>query len=208
MDQFIKSYGIGLTGGIATGKSTVGKILTEIGFTVIDADLLSRRAVSSKSECLAQLVNIFSSKILDHDGELNRRHLRQIILKDDLAKEQLEKILHPKIRGLLVEDIKRLDLESQKLPWFYEASLIFETQQHTKFSEIWLTICSEESQVRRVIERDQTSRTEAQKIIQMQMPTHKKQQLADQHIITDCSRKTLKARVQELAKRLIKNEKS
>ena len=98
-DLLKQKYGIGLTGGIATGKSIVSTLLQDLGHEVIDADLLARKAVSPHSRGLTALVQQFGPDILQ-DGALNRRELRDLIFADTSKKKIVENILHPIIREL------------------------------------------------------------------------------------------------------------
>ena len=99
--ELMKQYGIGLTGGIGTGKSTVGKILTKLGYDVIDADQISKEVSGPKSATLAKIVEIFSGKVLNQDGTLNRKALRNIVFEDGKLRKKLEDIVHPQIQMAL-----------------------------------------------------------------------------------------------------------
>ncbi|MFZ5656940.1 MAG: dephospho-CoA kinase [Pseudomonadota bacterium] len=94
-------YAVGLTGGIASGKSAVAARFAALGITVVDADLVAREVVAPGTEGLAALVEAFGQDILDPTGALDRRRMRERVFADDAARARLEAILHPRIRGLL-----------------------------------------------------------------------------------------------------------
>jgi dephospho-CoA kinase len=177
--EFVKRFGVGLTGNIATGKSTVANIIRSQGYTVIDADQLSRKAVEKKSPALARIVEKFGASVLLPDGSLDRKKLGTLIFGDVEKKKILEQIMHPAIAEQLQQQIKDLGLIGQHKAWFYEASLLFETNSQHKFRAIWCTYCSEREQLRRLVARDQLAKDFAQSIMASQMPSKQKMQLAD-----------------------------
>jgi dephospho-CoA kinase len=189
MENVLKEYVIALTGGIATGKTTVAEFLRRQGFIVIDADQLSRQVVSPGSEGLGAIVREFGSDILDSSGSLDRAKLRGKIFADPQNSNprlKLESITHPLIRQLLVETVaKKRPTQKDPYPIFYEAALIFESKSQQKFKEIWVTACSPENQLRRLMTRNKLSEVEAQKIIASQFPMDEKVRGADRVIWTD-----------------------
>ena len=195
ISQLIRRSGIGLTGGTATGKSTVGQILRNLGYLVIDADKLAREAVKSGSRGLAQIVSEFGGSILKESSELNRKKLAQIIFNDAEAKKKLESIVHPIIHQLLAKVLDDADLWNQPEYWFYEAALLFETGFATKFSQIWVVHCPIEQQLNRIVSRDKVSLEHAQKILDSQIPNKKKAKKADVVIDTSTSLEELEAKI-------------
>lgn len=176
---FIKRYGVGLTGNIATGKSTVAKMIQELGHVVIDADQLSRLAVAPKSPGLAKIVERFGAAVLLDDNTLDRKKLAGIIFDDPQKKKALEQIVHPAIHEMLNQRLLDLGLLSKNRLWFYEASLLVETGAYHKFRALWCTYCSEKEQLRRLTQRDKIDTAYAQKIMANQMPSKQKMQAAD-----------------------------
>ena len=197
-----KKYGIALTGGAATGKSAIGKMIQEAGFIVIDADKLARKLSSNPQEKVwKEIVQTFGKKILDKTGHIDRSVLAKIIFSDAHKKKSLEAIMHPAIRDKLSEHILSLKKEEQKKPWFYEASLVFEAKIQDQFKEVWLTICSEERQRKRLLTRPGYSEEKVKNMMKSQIPTEEKKQLADILINTDGSLDETKMIItQELAK--------
>ncbi|MBP6217122.1 MAG: dephospho-CoA kinase [Oligoflexales bacterium] len=187
MKEFIKHWGIGLTGGIATGKSSVARFLSSLGFIVFDADNLAREVVEPSKPALKELVQTFGSGILSQDKSLDRKKLRSIVFKNEEKRRTLEQILHPAIQALLEEKLRRSELISSPRYWFYEASLLCETGRDRDFKELWLTDCSYENQLARTLRRDKVSSQAAKRVLAAQMPPEEKKRRAHFIINTDQS---------------------
>tara|TARA_B100001094_G_scaffold331696_1_gene400948 strand:- start:407 stop:1069 length:663 start_codon:yes stop_codon:yes gene_type:complete len=185
IDILKKKYGIGLTGGIACGKTTVSHILRDMGFTVIDADQLARQAVAAETDGLTQIVKSFGKIILTDQGELNRSMMADIVFKDHEKKVRLESIIHPAIHKILQKKLNEEGLVKTPRIWFYEAALIFEIGGHTKFRNIWAVHCPEEVQVKRLKQRDQRSDEQIENILSNQIPAKEKADKADISIDTN-----------------------
>lgn len=198
----IKKYGIGLTGGIATGKSTVGNILSQFGFIVIDADKLSQETVIPGSEGLQKITNIVGTHIINTDGTLNRKKLAEIMFNNTELKIKIENILHPLIHKLLFKEMEKFYLTERPRPWFYEASLIIENGFYKKFQQIWVTYCPYEEQIRRLIQIKKIPYDLALKIIQNQMNAFEKTKFADVIINTNCTIEELKQKIKLLTEKL------
>jgi dephospho-CoA kinase len=190
-----QKYGIGLTGGIATGKSTVAEMVRKSGFLCIDADQLSRDAVNAGTDGLRSVVEKFGEAVLNDDGSLNRAALGQIIFNDAQKRAQLEQIIHPRIHILLDQHLESNGLIERPRFWFYEASLLFETNRIAEFSQIWCTYCDEQTQIDRVIKRNALTSEDAKKIIHSQMPAGEKADQSNIVIDTACSINELKSLV-------------
>ena len=191
IDILKKKYGIGLTGGIACGKTTVSRILRDMGFTVIDADQLARQAVAAETDGLSQIVKSFGKIILTDQGELNRSMMADIIFQDHEKKVRLESIIHPAINKILEKKLNEEGLVKTPRIWFYEAALIFEIRAHTKFRNVWAVHCPEEVQVNRLKRRDQRSDEQIQNILSNQIPAQEKADKADISIDTNVTLKVL-----------------
>jgi dephospho-CoA kinase len=165
---------IGLTGGIATGKSSVANFLEELGLRVIDADMLSREAVKPGSLCLASIVEVFGRDIISADGVLDRKRLGMIVFSDPQKRKLLEDIIHPEIRRLAIGRIAAAAAEGQSVV-FYMAPLLIEAGAKDLVDEIWVVSASPEVQLERVMCRDGISREQAERIIAAQMPLKDKE---------------------------------
>lgn len=195
IDELQKKYGIGLTGGIACGKSTVSKILANLGFPVIDADALARKAVNPGTKGLARIVELFGGAILQDDGQLNRKMMADIVFNDPVRRKTLESVVHPAIYELLEQDLRDKGLFQHPRYWFYEATLLFETGSARKYREVWAVYCPQNIQLARLKKRDGRDQKLADKIIQSQMPAKVKASKANVVIDTSTPLEELEAKI-------------
>jgi dephospho-CoA kinase len=200
--QLLKTHGIALTGGIATGKSTVAKIIADHGFQVLDADVLAREVVAPGSSCLEKIVGEFGSQVRCHDGTLDRQKMRSIVFSDAQALARLESIMHPEIERLLMSKLQNPEFAAAPGPFFYEASLIFERNRQNQFAAVWVTWCPPEVQLARLMARDGISEESAQSILSKQMSADQKRQMADQVILTHQPLNVMKEKIEKLLKGL------
>lgn len=195
IEELTKKFGIALTGGVATGKSTIAAMIKSMGYEVFDADQLTREAVEPKSLALAKIVDVFGGRVLRQDGSLDRALLRNIVFDDPERRKQLEQILHPIIEQLLAKHLREKKLDQSAKPWFYEASLIFETGRQNRFRQVWVTYCGRENQIKRLMKRDGVDRSLAEKMMAAQMPSKKKIELAHFAIDTRASVVTIESKI-------------
>lgn len=165
---------IGLTGGIATGKSSVAHFFTERGITVIDADQLARNAVLPGSPALAQIVSSFGQDILTNDGTLDRKRLGEIIFSTPEKRRLLESILHPAIRKLAEEQIALAAVAGHKR-LIYMAPLLIEAHATDRVDDIWVVTVRPKIQLQRLMQRDGISLDQAENIIASQMSLSEKE---------------------------------
>lgn len=165
---------IGLTGGIATGKSTVGRFFTERGIPVIDADQLAREAVLPGAPALERIIELFGQEVVAHDGQLDRKRLGTLIFSDPGKRSQLEDILHPEIRKLADERIAQAaEAGHQRL--IYMAPLLIEAGATDRVDAVWVVTARPEIQLERLMQRDGLNREQAERIIDSQMPLSEKE---------------------------------
>jgi len=164
---------IGLTGGIASGKSTIARMLEKMGASVIDADQLSRDAVIPGSMALSEIAEEFGPSILNQDGTLNRAALGKIIFADPDSRHLLEAITHPAIASLARERLDSLERKGVEVA-VYMAPLLVEAGVSGRVDEIWVVFVDTETQVMRLMARDGISREEALQRINSQMPMEEK----------------------------------
>ncbi len=167
---------IGLTGGIATGKSTVARFFEERGVNVIDADGLSREAVRPGSLALERIVELFGTGMLLPDGNLDRKRLGSLVFSDPEKRRQLEGIVHPEVKRLAEARIARLASEGHRVV-LYMAPLLIEAGAEERVDEIWVVTVRPEIQKERLMRRDGINREEAERIIASQMPLAEKERL-------------------------------
>ncbi len=188
---------IGLTGGIASGKSTVARLLEELGAPVIDADTLAREAVLPGTDSLAAIVARFGNRMLQADGSLDRAALGRTVFALPEARKELEGIIHPEVRRLARLQLQGLK-ESGAPVAFYMAPLLMEAGADTLCDEIWVVDLDEASQLQRVTARDGMSPDEARQRMEAQMPLAEKAARGDVVVNNRGTVEELAAQLEEL----------
>lgn len=169
---------IGLTGGIATGKSTVAKMLAEAGAVIIDADQVAREVVEPNTPTLANLVTAFGKSILDEKGVLNRHALGRIVFQDKARLEQLNALMQPIIRTTIMAQMEDAKADQKELV-VIDAPLLFEQHYEHDVDLIVVVSVSAKVQLQRLMARDQLEKAAAKARIASQLPLAKKRQQAD-----------------------------
>ena len=188
---------IGLTGGIASGKSSVAALLERLGAAVVDADLLAREVVQPGEGALAAIVALFGEGVLNPDGSLNRAALAEIVFSDPAARQALEAITHPAIRAHAEQKLARLREQGVRIA-FYVAPLLIEAGNSGRVDEIWVVYLDRESQLARLMARDSLGREAALRRIASQMPMEEKKLLGRVVIDNRGPREELEAQVRRL----------
>lgn len=168
---------IGLTGGIATGKSTVAELLKAHGFKIVDADIASRKAVEKGSEGLKNVVAEFGEEALTEEGEMNREYIGQQIFYDDLKREKLNAIIDPIVREIMENEKKQYLAQGHDV--VMDIPLLFENGLEKTVDEVWLVYTSPSIQIDRLMERNQLSIEDAKARIYSQISIDKKSRMAD-----------------------------
>jgi dephospho-CoA kinase len=172
---------VGLTGGIASGKSTVAALLRARGAPVIDADQLAREVVAPGSEGLAAITRRFGDDILDAGGALDRKKLAAIVFSDEDARRDLERITHPRIAAASQRRIAELGAAGAEVA-IYEAALIVENNLHRDLAALIVVAVDEETQIARLMARDGIDEAAARARVAAQLPLADKVAVAD-HVI-------------------------
>ena len=170
---------IGLTGGIATGKSTVSKMFVERGAILIDADQIAREVVLPGSETLKRVAERFGQAVLLDNGELNRKKLGEIIFNDPKARKDLEAIMHPAIRQRMRQKKEQAERENPDKLVVLDVPLIYESNIQDQFDEVVLVYVPEPLQLKRLMARDGLTEEEARKRLRAQISIEEKKRLAD-----------------------------
>ncbi len=165
------TYAIALTGGIATGKTTVGKILKKQGFGYVDLDIIAHELLDVHEEKIALM---FGDEFVKN-GKVDRKSLGKLIFSDKKAKEELEGFLHPLIKQSVIE--KAQDLEKLKKPYFVDIPLFFETKSYD-IKNVVLVYAPKKLQLKRLMKRSNLSESEAKNMIKSQMDIEEKLKLA------------------------------
>ncbi|GAA6011032.1 hypothetical protein JCM10207_005471 [Rhodosporidiobolus poonsookiae] len=169
---------VGLTGGIASGKSTVSNLLKQLGLPVIDLDVLARVAVEPDSYALGALVKHFGSSILRDDGTLNREKLGAIVFNDEKERKVLNAIVHPAVRRLLAWELVKAWLRGERV-CIVDAPLLIEAGLWKMCGAIVVVYCSEILQLQRLRTRNNLSLADAQSRLSSQAPLTSKLNYAD-----------------------------
>ncbi|MCM3062168.1 dephospho-CoA kinase [Bacillus altitudinis] len=172
---------IGLTGGIASGKSTVSQMIKEKGIRVVDADIIAKEAVSKGSAALHQIVQTFGEEVLLPNGELNRQQLGAIIFSDEEKRKKLNAIVHPEVRK---EMLKQRDegVSNNETFVVLDIPLLFESKLEGLVDRIIVVYTTPELQLSRLMNRNDLSEEEALNRIHSQQPLEEKCQKADRVI--------------------------
>jgi dephospho-CoA kinase len=188
---------VGLTGGIASGKSTVAGLFAARGATVLDTDVIAREVVVPGSHALAALVAAQGGGILDDQGRLDRAELRRRIFADATTRREVESILHPEI-------LTELERQAARAPGPYQVfviPLLVEFGLQHVVDRVLVVDCPEEEQVRRLMSRDGASREDALRMLEAQAPRDRRLAAADDVIDNGGTEADLPARVAELDRR-------
>lgn len=185
---------IGLTGGIATGKSIVAEMLKEMGANIIDTDEISREVTQVGAPAWHEILGIWGKEILNPDNTINRKKLAEIVFASPQDLRKLNQITHPKIFEKLKERIKNYserDITVVVIP------LLIETGTQDFVDEIWLVISSQEMQIERLVKRDKITAESAQMRIKNQLPNEEKIKYANRIIDNNLSIEETKKQVRD-----------
>ena len=169
---------IGLTGSIASGKSTVSQMLKELGYPIVDADLVARQVVEPGSETLEKIKGAFGEDVILPDGSLDRKKVGDIIFSDPASRKRLNDIIHPAIRQEMLRQRAAYVAEGQKVV-IMDIPLLFESKLQHFVEKILVVSVTEENQLKRLMERNGLSESESLARISSQLPMSVKEEGAD-----------------------------
>ena len=192
---------VGLTGGIGTGKSTVARMIRDLGVPVIDADLLARQIVEPGQPAHAEIVTAWPD-VVDQSGGIDRKKLAERIFADPAARARLEAITHSRIMERALAQASALRQQGLQLA-FLEAALLVETGQHSHLDGLVVVAASEEQQLGRVMAREGSSRAQALARIHAQLPLEEKRRAATDVIDNSGEEATTQRQVEALVRRLL-----
>lgn len=172
---------IGLTGGIASGKSTVADMFAELGIPVIDTDVIARDLVMPGLPALAEIRERFGEGVIDGSGNLDRAAMRKLVFSNDQARRDLEAILHPRIGA----ETRRQSTEANGPYQVIVVPLLLESQLRQFVDRVLVVDCSEETQIRRLTARDTESAEQARRILAAQASRQDRLAIADDVIRND-----------------------
>ena len=192
---------VGLTGGVASGKSLVLHTFMKLGAYTIDCDVLSREAVIPCSKAWWQIVRVFGGDIIKNDLAIDRKKLRAIVFEDSKQRRTLESIIHPEVRRKCaerLEAIKRIDPKPNALV-VVDVPLLIETGMHDEFDTVIVVYVSEETQIKRLMARDGITKAAAKELIaRLQMPLKDKLPFANYVVSNEGTRADTEKQVSAL----------
>ncbi len=198
-------YKIGLTGGIASGKSTVSTYLSKCGLPVVDADKIARKLAEQGGAIWKAYAERYGSKAINADGTLDRKKLGEIIFSSPMELEWVNSTTHPLIRAVCFEEIADIEKNGSNIV-ILDIPLLFETGWQKYVDESWLVSIPKEIQLHRIIQRDGLSIQEAEKRIAAQMTLEEKSRLADKIIDNSGSLEALYSLVDSLLNEVVKRQ--
>ncbi|MGI6406714.1 MAG: dephospho-CoA kinase [Syntrophaceticus sp.] len=175
-------YIIGLTGGIASGKSFVSEMLKELGAQIIDADLISRQVVEPGKPAWKKIVKEFGKGIINEDQTIKRKKLGSIVFADPDKLDKLNKITHPYITMEIEKLLKEYRESGKEGIMVLDAPILLELGMERLVDQVWVVAVDSETQLERLMKRDKLSAEEAKRRIRVQMPLKEKIKRADQVI--------------------------
>lgn len=188
---------IGLTGGIASGKSTVSNMLKAKGFTIVDADIAARKVVEPGEPAYEQIIEAFGEGILLEDLTIDRKKLGALIFADEALRMKLNSIVHPAVRAWMTREKDRA-IENGEKTVFLDIPLLFESRLTYMVERTILVYVDEETQLKRLMARNGLSEKEAQMRIRAQMPLSEKKALADAVIDNNGSPEETKKQLEKI----------
>lgn len=174
----------GLTGGIATGKSTVEEVFRGLGIPTLDADRYARTVVEPGQPAHGEIAAEFGDEVLDGDGRIDRAALARVVYRDPVRRHRLEQITHPRIMGAIWDEVARLDRAGHPIA-VVSAALLVETGYHRQFDGLIVVWCDRDEQMHRIVARDGFDRAQARRRVEAQMPMGDKVAVADWSIDTN-----------------------
>jgi dephospho-CoA kinase len=188
----------GLTGGMGSGKTTVGKLFKALGAHVLDADEICRSLVEPGKPAWQETVDLLGNGILKDDQTLDRRKIADIVFNDPEKKKALEAILHPRVmeeEHAIYKDIQKSDPGALII---IDAALLIESENYRKVDKVIVIACDEEIQLHRIMAKNTFSREDAERRLQQQMPLEEKIKFADYVLHNDSGLSDLKEKVEAL----------
>jgi dephospho-CoA kinase len=193
---------VGVTGGVASGKTTVSKIFKEEGAYLLEADQIARELVQPSSPAWKELIRVFGEEILEEDGTIDRKRLATRIFSDSNQRRLLNGILHPRIKEEMEKRAKEIGQKDPEAIVVFDVPLLVETGFHREVDRVVVIISEEVQQIERLKERAGMSEEETRWIISSQMPTEEKVKAADFVIRNEGSFEETRRRAKEVFQEL------
>ena len=193
---------VGLTGGVASGKTAVSQILREEGAYLIDADQIARELVQPHTATWNELIKVFGKEILQEDGSIHRKRLAAKVFSDPEQRNLLNQILHPRIKTEMNKRVKEIGQKDPNAIVVIDAALLIELGDHREMDKVIVVTSTEKQQIERLKKRDGVDQEEAQRVLSSQMPLEGKMKVADFVIQNEGSFEETRRRVKEVFQEL------
>lgn len=193
---------VGLTGGVASGKSVVSRILKEEGAYLIDADQIARELVQPRTSAWEELVKVFGKEILHKNGSIHRKQLAAKVFSDPTQRDLLNRTLHPRIKEEMGRRLKAIGQKDPEAIVVIDAPLLVEMGNHREMDKVIVVISTEAQQIARLREREGMDQEEARRIMASQMATKEKVKVADFVIRNEGSLEETERRAREVFQEL------
>jgi len=197
---------VGLTGGIASGKSTIADMFKREGAYIIDIDMISRDVVKPGKPAWQDVVHVFGKEVLNEDQTLNRKKVGDIVFSDAEKRKKLEEIIHPKIAAEKLLKINEIAQKDNRAIIIIDIPLLIETNKQDTVDNIILVYTSPQSQIERLVKRDSLSLGDAQKRLASQIPIEKKKKHAHYIINNEEPSEQIEKKVKEIFQDLKREE--
>jgi dephospho-CoA kinase len=195
---------VGLTGGVASGKTVVSQFLKEEGAYIIDADQIARELVQPHRPAWNELIKAFGKEILKEDGSIHRKKLADKVFADPKQRILLNQILHPRIKEEMDRRIKEVRRKDPEAIVVIDAPLLVERGEHDEMDKLIVVTSAQTQQIERLKDRDGTNPEEALRMLSSQIPLEKKVELADFVVQNEGSLEETKKKAKEIFKELKK----
>jgi len=195
---------VGLTGGVASGKSVVSQVWKEEGAYLIDADRIARELVQPRTPAWKAVVKAFGREILQEDGSIHRKKLATRVFSNPVEKDLLNRILHPRIKGEIDRRIKGRRQKSPKAIVVIDAALLVETGYYRNVDKVVVVTSTKKQQIERLKRREQMAQEMARGIIDSQISGEERIKVADIIIRNEGSRKKTERKAKEVFEELKK----
>ena len=195
---------VGLTGGVASGKTAISQVLREEGAHIIDADQIARELVQTHQPAWSELIKAFGKEILQENGSIHRKKLANKVFLDSKKRELLNQILHPRIKEEMERRTKEIGQKDPEAIVVIDAALLVELGDQRDLDKLIVVASTQTQQIERLKGRDGVTLEEAMRILSSQMPLEEKVKLADYVIRNEGSIEEVKKRAKEVFKELRK----
>jgi dephospho-CoA kinase len=193
---------VGLTGGVASGKTVVSQILREEGAYLINADQIARELIQPHTPTWKELIRVFGQDILEKDGSIHRKKLAAKVFSDTHQRNLLNQILHPRIKEEMDRRVREIGQEDPEAIVVIDAALLVEVGEHRKMDKVIVVTSTEAQQIERLKNRDGVEPEEAQKVLSSQMANEEKLKVADYVIRNEGSLEETRKRAKEIFQEL------